>query len=127
VKAILVLAILVALSLSLVPVEGVLADDEPEVVVGVLKYIPKPDVSICFCGSFRLAAAASGDWYLTSESIDLSGFDGARIMVFGRASSAICEGTLARSCSYLRVEKIVPVTSAGTAVVDWGLVKAIYR
>jgi len=48
-------------------------------------------------------------------------------MVFGRASSTICEGTLARNCSCLRVEKIVPVTSAGTAVVDWGLVKAIYR
>ena len=127
-KAAFVLTLLITLSLLLASVGAVLAENELEVIVGVLKYVPKPDISICFCGSFRLAAAAlSGERYLTSESIDLTEFVDTRVMVYGKAYSAICEGTLARSCNYLRVEKIVPVTSAGTAVVDWGFVKAIYR
>jgi hypothetical protein len=128
-KATFVLSVLAALALVLIPAKPVFAQDESEVVVGTLKYIARPDISICFCGSYRVATEAGyEDRYLTSESLDLSQYVGARIMVYGKPYSAICSGTLARSCSYLSVEKIVWLTSStGVAAVDWSTLKMIYR
>jgi hypothetical protein len=110
------------------PAVELLAGGEPDVAIGVLEFAPKPQISICFCGSFRIVTGAEKkDCYLTSDAIDLSRFIGARIMVYGTAYSAICEGTLVRSCSSMSVAKVVPLTSTAVAPVDWGLVKMIYR
>jgi hypothetical protein len=99
-----------------------------ETLVGLLSYVPEPDVSICFCGSFRLGLEASlGECYLVSDSIDLDAFAGQRVLVYGRSFSGLCTGTLARPCSYFDVRKIVPFTRTGTIAVDWGSVKMIYR
>jgi hypothetical protein len=104
------------------------ADGSGETLVGLLSYVPEPDVSICFCGSFRLNLDFSlVDCYLVSDSIDLGAFAGQRVLVYGRSFSGICTGTLARPCSYFDVRKIVPLTRAGTITVDWGSVKMIYR
>jgi len=104
------------------------ADDGSGTIVGFLSYIPVPDVSICFCGSFRLTTEASPkECYLVSDSIDLGAFIGQRVLVYGKAFSGICSGTLARSCSYFEVEKIVALTRAGTLDITWGFVKGTYR
>lgn len=122
------LSLLVLALAACLPAAELLAGGEPDVAIGVLEYAPKPEISICFCGSFRIVTGAERkDCYLTSDAIDLSQFIGARIMVSGKGYSAICEGTLSRSCSYMSVEKVVPLTSAGVVSVDWGLVKMIYR
>ncbi|MFA4948853.1 MAG: hypothetical protein WC674_10165, partial [Candidatus Krumholzibacteriia bacterium] len=65
--------------------------------------------------------------FLVSDSIDLDAFAGQRVLVYGKSFSDLCSGTLARPCSYFDVRKIVPFTSTGIAVVDWGFVKSIYR
>jgi hypothetical protein len=102
--------------------------DDGETLVGLLSYVPEPDVSICFCGSFRLSLEASlGECHLVSDSIDLGAFAGQRVLVYGRSFSALCTGTLARPCGYFDVRKIVPLTRTGTIAVDWGSLKMICR
>jgi hypothetical protein len=104
------------------------ADGGAETIVGVLSYVPAPDVSICFCGCFHLSADASfEECYLVSGSIDLSEFVGQRVLVSGRPFSALCSGTLARACSYFEARKIVVLARAGVTDADWGAVKMIYR
>ncbi len=103
-------------------------DGSSEAIAGVLTYIPEPDVSICFCGSFRFVTEAGfKECYLVSSTIDLAVFDGQRILVFGRSFSGLCAGTLARPCSFIEVEKVVALSRAGVARIDWGIMKTIYR
>jgi len=105
-----------------------LAGGETEPVLGVLGFIPQPDISICFCGSYFLATGSSSkDCYLVSNSIDFAEFVGRRILVYGKSFSGICQGTLARPCAFYDVEKIVALSSTGAADVDWGSIKMIYR
>jgi hypothetical protein len=118
------------LSVMIVPraTGGSGADDGAEMLIGSLSYVPRPDISICFCGSFRLDLEASpGECYLVSDSIDLGAFAGQRVLVCGKSFSGICSGTLALPCSYFDVRKIVPFARAGTLSVDWGSLKTIYR
>ena len=104
------------------------ADGATETLVGLLSYVPEPDVSICFCGSYRLdPETLPKGYYLVSDTIDLGAYAGQRVLVYGKSFSGLCSGTLARPCGYFDVLKIVPFTLAGTAVVSWGLVKSIYR
>jgi len=104
------------------------ADDGDTTLVGLLGYVPAPDVSICFCGSFPLSLESSlGECYLVSDSIDLHAFAGQRVLVYGKSFSGLCSGTVARPCSYFDVRKIVPFTRTGVAAIDWGMLKAIYR
>jgi hypothetical protein len=104
------------------------ADDGGETLVGSLSYIPEPDVSICFCGSFRLDLEPSlGEYYLVSDAIDLGAFAGRKVLVYGKSFSVICSGTVARPCSYFDVRKIVPFARTGVVDVDWGILKSIYR
>jgi hypothetical protein len=104
------------------------ADDGDDTLVGLLNYVPAPDVSICFCGSFPLSLESSlGECYLVSDSIDLWAFAGQRVLVYGKSFSGLCSGTVARPCGYFDVRKLVPLTRTGVAGVDWGFVKSIYR
>lgn len=104
------------------------ADDGPVTILGALSYLPRPDVSICFCGSFLLATEAPPkECYLVSDSIDLAAYTGQRVLVQGRSYSGLCSGTLARPCSYVNVRTIVSLTSAGVEHLDWGTVKTMYR
>jgi hypothetical protein len=103
-------------------------DGSSEAIAGVLTCIPEPDVSICFCGSFRFVSEAGfKECYLVSNTIDLGAFDGQRILVFGRSFSGLCTGTLARPCSFIEVEKVVALSRTGVARIDWGMMKIIYR
>ena len=127
-KRVLLIALLA--SLAIVPSANDLsgADDRLETLVGLLSYAPKPDVSICFCGSFRLdTEAVPGECYLVSDSIDLSAFAGQRVLVYGKPFSGLCSGTLARPCGYFEVRKIVSLAGTGVAIASWGIVKTIYR
>jgi len=104
------------------------ADDGPVTILGVLSYVPRPDVSICFCGSFLLTSEAPlTECYLVSDAIDLAAYTGQRVLVQGRSYSGLCSGTLARPCSYVDVRKVVSLTSTGVEHVDWGTVKTTYR
>jgi hypothetical protein len=104
------------------------AGDGAETLVGLLSYVPKSDVSICFCGSYRLdPEALPGEYYIVSDSIDLSAYAGQRVLVYGKSFSGLCSGTLARPCSYFDVRKIVPLARTGVAAIDWGILKSIYR
>jgi hypothetical protein len=101
---------------------------ESESLVGVLSYIPAPDMSICFCGSFPLAVEGTGQvCYLLTEGIDLREFDGDRVLVLGKIFSGFCAGTIERPCSFVDVEKVVVLSRTGVTGIDWGALKMIYR
>jgi hypothetical protein len=104
------------------------ADEGVETLAGTLSYVSEPDVSLCFCGSFRLSVEASlGECYLVSDAIDLGAYAGQRVLVYGKSFSGLCSGTVARPCSYFDVRKIVPFTRTEVVAVDWGFVKSICR
>jgi len=119
------LAVLAAVSCATAPAH---AERESESIVGVLKYIPAPDLALCFCGSFLLdVEGVPQDCYLLTEGIDLRELDGERILVFGKAFSGFCAGTIVRPCSFVDVEKVVVLSRTGVTGVDWGTFKMIYR
>jgi hypothetical protein len=119
------LAVLAVVSCGTAPAH---AERESESVVGVLTYIPAPDLALCFCGSFLLdVEGVSQDCYLLTDVIDLREFDGERILVFGKAFSGFCAGTIERPCSFVDVEKVVVPSRTGVTGVDWGTLKMIYR
>ena len=85
-------------------------------------------MALCFCGSFLLdVEGVSQDCYLLAEGIDLRELDGERILVFGKAFSGFCAGTIVRPCSFVDVEKVVVLSRTGVKGVDWGTLKMIYR
>lgn len=99
----------------------------PDSSLGLLKFVPEPELTICFCGSYLLTGEETfDDCYLFSDKFDLKLFIGKRILVTGRRFTDICSGTLAMPCSYLMVEKIVEQLSWGTEESTWGAVKSLY-
>lgn len=63
------LAVLAAVSCGTAPAH---AERESESVVGVLTFIPAPDLALCFCGSFLLdVEGVPQDCYLLTDAIDL--------------------------------------------------------
>ena len=124
-RAFVFLAVLAVVSCGTAPAH---AERESESVVGVLKYIPAPDLALCFCGSFLLdVEGVPQDCYLLTDVIDLRELDGDRILVFGKAFAGFCAGTIVRPCSFVDVEKVVVLSRTSVTGVDWGTLKMIYR
>jgi len=104
------------------------ADSVKILTEGLLTFIPKPEISICFCGSYYLEGNdGSKGYYLVNEEIDLSPFVGKEVRVVGHPFSGICQGTLALPCDYLSVRYICGVSALGDSSPSWGLIKTFYR
>jgi hypothetical protein len=105
-------------------------DDENRLhqALGMLDYTARPEISICFCGSFYLEGEKGfKSYYLVSQEIDLAKYIGKKIFVTGRPFSGICEGTLALPCDFLFVESIVLQSNTATITCDWSIIKMSYR
>lgn len=99
-----------------------------ELVLGVLEYIPPPDVTICFCGEYLLRGDNGfKSLYIVSDSNDLSLYVGKKILVMGKAFTGWCTGTLLGPCDYFSADKIVEVRSTGTTELTWGNIKSMYK
>ena len=99
-----------------------------EIVLGILEYIPPPDITICFCGEYLLRGEDGfKSLYIVSDSNDLSPYVGKKILVMGKAFTGWCTGTLLRPCNYFSADKIVEVRSTGTTVLTWGMIKSMYN
>lgn len=113
---------------SPVAVPDVMGCTGADVSLGTLVYIPPPDVTICFCGSYHLVGEEGFEsYYLLPGTLDLTPYIGQKVMVQGRAFTGICQGTLALPCEYLAVEKITTQSRWGTTESNWGEIKKIYR
>lgn len=126
-RAVLSICILLVL-LPFIAVPDVVCSPEADVSLGTLVYIPPPDVTICFCGSYHLVGEEGfTSYYLLPGTIDLTPFIGQKVLVRGRAFTGICQGTLALPCEYLVVEKITTQSIWGTTETNWGGIKKVYR
>jgi hypothetical protein len=95
--------------------------------VGVLGYTAPPDLTICFCGPYRIEPDRGfAAYYLTSASIDLSAYVGKKIQVSGTSFVKACTGTLLVECPFLMVMEVdsTPMPSQSST---WGMIKALYR
>jgi hypothetical protein len=103
-------------------------DNRLEQALGILEYTSRPEISICFCGSFYLIGEKGViSNYLISDEIDLTQYIGKKVFVTGKPFTGVCEGTLALPCDYLLVEEIVLKSSTATADSDWGSIKLYYK
>jgi hypothetical protein len=95
---------------------------------GILQFFPVPDLTICFCGSYRLTVSEEKykAYYLLSDRIDFSQFIGKNITVSGKIYSAPCEGTLFYLCPFLIVDEIQENIPAASEDDTWGTIKALY-
>jgi len=110
--------------------EEVSYNEESSIVLaeGMLGFIPKPEISICFCGSYRLERENGSEvCYLVNGGIDLSPYIDKRVRVIGRQYSAVCEGTLAGLCSYISVSDIWITSAVESYPSSWGVIKALYH
>jgi hypothetical protein len=96
--------------------------------VGVVVFTAPPDITICFCGSYRLQAEKDLiSYYLASDHIDLSKYVGQRVTVTGRPFATTCWGTLLRTCAFLNVESVETLAPLATEPGTWGRIKSLYR
>lgn len=101
--------------------------DTIQVSKGRLRFIPRPEIYICFCGEYYLDVQEPKEsFYLTSDSIDLREYIDKDILVAGHTFTRICSGTLAMPCQFIDVIEIAPVSDTGSAEVSWGFLKRIY-
>jgi hypothetical protein len=102
-----------------------LAGDEMS--IGALEFTPPPEVSICFCGSYRLVPEKGyAEYYLAAEGIDLAPYIGRKIEVSGKPFLKPCSGTLYMDCPFLKVTNIEAAPTP-TEQSTWGAIKALYR
>ena len=102
-------------------------DDTIHMSKGCLRFIPRPEIYICFCGEYYLdVQEPKASFYLTSDSIDLREYIDKEILVAGNTFTRICNGTLAMPCHFIDVIEITPVSDTGSAEVNWGFLKRIY-
>jgi hypothetical protein len=100
----------------------------PVATQGVLAFIPPPDLTICYCGSYFLTAEKGYiDYYLYAPEIDLSKHIGKRIVVTGTPYTTVCTGTLYRVCKFLRVTGIDEFAPTPTEETTWGRVKGLFE
>jgi hypothetical protein len=108
--------------------DACVADSVNILTEGLLTFTPKPEISICFCGSYYLEGEDGfKNYYLVNEEIDLELFVGKKVRVVGHPFSGICQGTLARPCDYLSVRDICGVSALGDSSSTWSHIKMFYR
>jgi hypothetical protein len=95
-------------------------------VEGILQYVPAPDVTICFCGSFFVTTEKDEVIYLAAEGIDLLELVHKKVSVTGTPYVTGCIGTLYQPCTFVLVGSIKLVTPLPTERSTWGAIKSLF-
>ncbi|MFO7914386.1 MAG: hypothetical protein R6U43_01685 [Candidatus Krumholzibacteriales bacterium] len=102
-------------------------DDTICISKGYLRFQPKPEICICFCGEYYLEAREPRQsFYLEADSINLSQYIDKEILVAGHTFTRVCQGTLAVPCDFIDVAEVSPASGTVSAEVSWGFLKKIY-